>query len=103
MDRESSSVVSLVLEPVDGRPLTVPLPGQFVVLRLRPKPDAPPVLRSYSLSDLPDAGRYRITIRAPIDWIAHASYQPDARTARAKKALAGPRRNMPRGRRPGAR
>jgi ferredoxin-NADP reductase/MOSC domain-containing protein YiiM len=63
MDRESSTVVSLVLAPVDGRPLTVPLPGQFVVLRLRPKADAPPVLRSYSLSDLPDAGRYRITIK----------------------------------------
>ena len=63
MDRESSSVVSLLLEPVDGRPLTVPLPGQFVVLRLRPKPDAPPVLRSYSLSGQPDAGRYRITIK----------------------------------------
>ncbi len=63
MDRESRSVVSLVLEPVDGRPLTVPLPGQFVVLRLRPKPDAPPVLRSYSLSDLPDAGHHRITIK----------------------------------------
>ena len=63
MDRESSSVVSLVLEPVDGRPLTVPLPGQFVVLRLHPQADAPPVLRSYSLSDLPDAGRYRITIK----------------------------------------
>jgi ferredoxin-NADP reductase len=63
MDRESSSVVSLVLEPADGRPLTVPLPGQFVVLRLRPKADAPPHLHSYSLSDLPDAGRYRITIK----------------------------------------
>jgi ferredoxin-NADP reductase/MOSC domain-containing protein YiiM len=63
MDRESSSVVSLVLEPVDGRPLTVPQPGQFVVLRLRPQADAPPVLRSYSLSDLPDAGRYRVTIK----------------------------------------
>ena len=63
MDRESSSVVSLVLEPVDDRPLTVPLPGQFVVLRLRPQADAPPVLRSYSLSDLPDASRYRITIK----------------------------------------
>ena len=63
MDRESSSVVSLVLEPVDGRPLTVPRPGQFVVLRLRPKADAPPVLRSYSLSDLPDAGHYRISIK----------------------------------------
>jgi ferredoxin-NADP reductase len=63
MDRESSSVVSLVLEPADGRPLTVPEPGQFVVLRLHPRADAPPVLRSYSLSDLPDAGRYRITIK----------------------------------------
>jgi len=62
-DRVSSSVVSLVLEPVDDRPLTVPLPGQFVVLRLRPQADAPPVLRSYSLSDLPDAGRYRISIK----------------------------------------
>jgi len=63
MDRESRSVVSLVLEPVDGRPLTVPLPGQFVVLRLCPQADAPPVLRSYSLSGLPDAARYRITIK----------------------------------------
>jgi ferredoxin-NADP reductase/MOSC domain-containing protein YiiM len=63
MDRESRGVVSLVLEPVDGLPLTVPLPGQFVVLRLRPQTDAPPVLRSYSLSGLPDAARYRITIK----------------------------------------
>jgi ferredoxin-NADP reductase/MOSC domain-containing protein YiiM len=63
IQRESSSVVSLVLEPVDGLPLTVPLPGQFVVVRLRPQPDAPPVLRSYSLSYLPDAGRYRIAVK----------------------------------------
>jgi ferredoxin-NADP reductase/MOSC domain-containing protein YiiM len=63
IDRESSSAVSVALEPVDGRPLTVPLPGQFVVLRLRPNADAPPVLRSYSLSGVPDAARYRITIK----------------------------------------
>jgi ferredoxin-NADP reductase/MOSC domain-containing protein YiiM len=63
MDRESGSVVSLVLESVDGRPLTVPLPGQFVVVRVRPQADAPPVLRCYSLCDLPDAGRYRIAIK----------------------------------------
>jgi ferredoxin-NADP reductase len=63
MDRESRSVVSLVLEPADGRPLAVPRPGQFVVLRLRPQADAPPVLRSYSLSGLPDTARYRITIK----------------------------------------
>ncbi|MEO8339670.1 MAG: MOSC and FAD-binding oxidoreductase domain-containing protein [Nitrospirota bacterium] len=70
MDRESSSVVSLLLESVDGRPLPVPLPGQFVVLRLCPTPDAPPVLRSYSLSDLPDAGHYRITIKEEPQGIA---------------------------------
>src|SRR5215469_1344791 len=70
MDRESSSVVSLVLEPVDGRPLTVPLPGQFVVLRLRPKVDASPVLRSYSLSNLPDPDRYRITIKQEPNGVA---------------------------------
>ena len=36
IDRESSSVVSMVLEPADDRPLTIPLPGQFVVLRAPP-------------------------------------------------------------------
>lgn len=63
INRESSSVVSLVLEPTDDRPLTVPRAGQFVVLRLRPQTDAPPVLRSYSLSGLPDAHRYRISVK----------------------------------------
>ena len=58
--RESSSVVSLVLEPIDGHPLTEALPGQFVVLRLRPMPDASALLRSYSLSDKPSAERYRV-------------------------------------------
>jgi ferredoxin-NADP reductase len=70
MDHESRSVVSLVLESADDRPLTVPLPGQFVVLRLRPQADAPPVLRSYSLSDLPGAGRYRISIKEEPQGIA---------------------------------
>ncbi len=63
MDRECRGVVSLVLEPADGRPLTVPLPGQFVVLRLRLQADAPPLLRSYSLSGAPDTAHYRITIK----------------------------------------
>ncbi len=80
MDRESSSVISLVLEPVDGRPLTVPLPGQFVVLRLSPEADAPPVLRSYSLSDLPDAGRYRITIKEEPHGIASTYLSTQLRT-----------------------
>jgi ferredoxin-NADP reductase/MOSC domain-containing protein YiiM len=80
IDHESSSVVSLVLEAVDGRILTVPLPGQFVVLRLRPKPDAPPVLRSYSLSDLPDGGRYRISIKQEPQGIASTYVSTQLRT-----------------------
>jgi ferredoxin-NADP reductase/MOSC domain-containing protein YiiM len=70
MAQESSSVISLVLEPVDGRALTLPLPGQFVVLRLRPHADAPPILRSYSLSALPGADRYRVTIKEEPNGIA---------------------------------
>ena len=39
--RESSNVTSLVLEPSDGRPLGAAMPGQFIVLRLKPAPEAP--------------------------------------------------------------
>jgi ferredoxin-NADP reductase/MOSC domain-containing protein YiiM/ferredoxin len=80
IDRESSSVVSLVLEPADARPLTVPLAGQFVVLRLRPQRDAPPVLRSYSLSGLPDAHRYRISVKAEPHGVASTYVSTQLRT-----------------------
>ena len=63
MNRESSSVLSLVLEAADGKPLSPALPGQFVVLRIHLKPDAPPVLRNYSLSDLPSADHYRVSVK----------------------------------------
>ena len=61
--RESRTVVSLVLEPVDRDRLALPLPGQFIVLRLRFAPDAPAVLRSYSLSGEPTAQRYRVSVK----------------------------------------
>ena len=80
MDRESSSVVSVVLEPADDRPLTAPLPGQFVVLRLPPGADVLPVLRSYSLSDLPDPGRCRITIKQEPHGIASTYLSTQLRT-----------------------
>ncbi|HEY6271624.1 MAG TPA: MOSC and FAD-binding oxidoreductase domain-containing protein [Terriglobales bacterium] len=80
MDRESSSVISLVLEPLDGHSLTVPLPGQFVVLRIRPQTDAPPILRSYSLSDMPGADRYRVTIKEEPNGIASTYVRTQLRT-----------------------
>jgi ferredoxin-NADP reductase/MOSC domain-containing protein YiiM len=63
IDRESLSVFSLVLVPADGRPLAPALPGQFVVLRLHLQSSVPPVLRSYSLSDLPGTEHYRVSIK----------------------------------------
>jgi ferredoxin-NADP reductase/MOSC domain-containing protein YiiM len=59
---ETASVTSLLLEPHDGNPPAPALPGQFVVVRLRPTPDAPPLLRTYSLSAVPHEGRYRISV-----------------------------------------
>ena len=61
--RESSNVTSLVLESADGEPLTPALAGQFVVLRLRPRPDESALLRSYSLSGAPSEDRYRISVK----------------------------------------
>ena len=63
IDQESLMVFSLILTSLDGRPLATPLPGQFVVLRLHPDPQAAPLLRSYSLSDAPDADHYRISVK----------------------------------------
>jgi len=70
--RESSNVISLVLESVDGRPLAAPLPGQFIVLRMRPTPDAPALVRSYSLSSEPNAERYRVSIKREPHGVAGA-------------------------------
>ena len=61
--RESDAVTSLRLEPADGRPLSSGLPGQFVVLRLPSAAGAPPLLRSYSLSDEPSEAHYRVSIK----------------------------------------
>jgi ferredoxin-NADP reductase/MOSC domain-containing protein YiiM len=61
--RESSDVISLVLEPADARPMAAALPGQFIVLRLKPAPDAPPLTRSYSLSGEPSAKHYRVSVK----------------------------------------
>jgi len=60
---ESSNVTSLVLEPADSEPLKAALAGQFIVLRLRPRPEESALLRSYSLSGGPSEDRYRISVK----------------------------------------
>lgn len=61
--KESASVTSFILKPIDGQPLPLFQAGQFVVLRLHLDRDQSPVLRSYSLSDLPTADHFRISVK----------------------------------------
>ncbi len=63
VSQESKSVSSFLLTSDDGRPLAAALPGQFVVLRVRTKPDSPPLLRNYSLSDAPGEDHYRVSVK----------------------------------------
>jgi ferredoxin-NADP reductase len=70
----------------DGTRLTTALPGQFVVLRLRPSADAPALFRSYSLSGR--LGRtYRISVKSSAQALAGLS-QPrsDRRSPRRQRA-----------------
>jgi ferredoxin-NADP reductase len=69
INKESNSVTSFVLAPTDGQPLPVFRAGQFVVLRLPVDPGKPPVLRSYSLSDLPAADHLRISVKSELNGI----------------------------------
>jgi ferredoxin-NADP reductase/MOSC domain-containing protein YiiM len=73
INKESDNVTSFVLSPIDGQPLSLFQSGQFVVLRLLLDPDKdpgrPPVLRSYSLSDLPAADHLRISVKNELNGV----------------------------------
>jgi ferredoxin-NADP reductase/MOSC domain-containing protein YiiM len=67
VDRESTSIISLSFEPLDGSPLPAALAGQFLVLRLRIAPDVPPILRNYSMSGAPGGNVYRVSIKHEVN------------------------------------
>jgi ferredoxin-NADP reductase/MOSC domain-containing protein YiiM len=73
LNKESDSVTSFILSPIDERPLPLFQAGQFVVLRLLIDPDKgpgkAPVLRSYSLSDLPAPDHLRISVKNELNGI----------------------------------
>jgi ferredoxin-NADP reductase/MOSC domain-containing protein YiiM len=60
---ETSSVVQVELEASDTAPLPAPLPGQFVIVRLRTRPEADPVMRSFSICGTPTELRYRLGVK----------------------------------------
>src|SRR5262249_30016968 len=70
IDRECADVVSLTMQSADGQPLPTALPGQYVVLRLRPTATGSPLFRCYSLSGAPSAERYRISVKIEPNGVA---------------------------------
>ena len=60
---ESADVRSFEFAAKDGLPLPPALPGQYIVVRVRPNPDAPAVTRNYSLCGPPESPNYRIGVK----------------------------------------
>jgi ferredoxin-NADP reductase/MOSC domain-containing protein YiiM len=60
--RESAGVCSIYLVAADGSALPAALAGQYLTLRISSAGTPAPV-RSYSLSSVPDAGTYRISVK----------------------------------------
>ena len=60
VERESASIASFVLEPVDGEPLPAFRPGQFLTVRVQPPGEPRALLRSFSLSAAHD---FRLSIK----------------------------------------
>lgn len=61
-ERESEVVTSFYLKPADGRPIASFLPGQYITVRVD-HPTTPTAPRNYSLSDEPNLGYYRISVK----------------------------------------
>jgi len=63
IDRESADVLSLTMQSAEGHQLQMPLPGQYVVVRLKPAAGGSTLFRSYSLSGPLSTERYRISVK----------------------------------------
>jgi ferredoxin-NADP reductase/MOSC domain-containing protein YiiM/ferredoxin len=70
VDRESADVVSFALQSADGQQLAAALPGQYVVVRLKPGGGRATLFRSYSLSGPLSTERYRISVKIEPDGAA---------------------------------
>lgn len=69
--QESDVVTSLYLRPVDQGQLATYLPGQYITIKVD-HPHCPTSPRNYSLSDRPDTGHYRISVKREVSPTAEA-------------------------------
>jgi ferredoxin-NADP reductase/MOSC domain-containing protein YiiM len=71
---ESETITSFYLVPEDGGPLPPFKPGQFLTFRLVIPGQSKPITRTYTISDRPDAGYYRVSIKRETP----PAHRPDA-------------------------
>lgn len=64
-ERESDVITSFYLRPEDGQPIASYLPGQYITIKLD-HPITPTSPRNYSLSERPDTGYYRISVKREV-------------------------------------
>ncbi|MEH3134299.1 MAG: MOSC and FAD-binding oxidoreductase domain-containing protein [Mycolicibacterium neoaurum] len=62
LERVGADIVVLTLVARDGEALPVWQAGQYITVRLTPE-DGPPVIRSYSLSNLPGSAEFRVAVK----------------------------------------
>ena len=76
VEHETADVVSLYFEQPEGAHLPAALAGQYLVLRLRTRPGGPALLRNYSMSGMPGAREYRVSVKREVNGAA-SSYLHD--------------------------
>jgi ferredoxin-NADP reductase/MOSC domain-containing protein YiiM/ferredoxin len=67
--QETADVLSITLDAPAGRAMPIPLPGQYLTLRLDNVTASAPLLRCYSISSS-DPTRYRISVKHEADGLA---------------------------------
>jgi ferredoxin-NADP reductase/MOSC domain-containing protein YiiM/ferredoxin len=93
IQQECKTVFSLLLSSEDGEPLANALPGQYVAVRIHTGPDSPPLLRSYSISNAPGAGHYRVSVKEEVYGAASSYLRRNVRVGDLLEACA-PRGNF---------
>jgi ferredoxin-NADP reductase/MOSC domain-containing protein YiiM len=63
LERTATNVFAVTLEPADGKPLAVALPGQFAVVQIKDRSSDAPIVRSYSLCNAPSEKQYQFGIK----------------------------------------
>jgi ferredoxin-NADP reductase len=70
IEHDSDDVLSLTMQSRDGKPLSAALPGQYIVMRLKPAAGGPALFRSYSLSGAQSTEHYRISVKLEPNGVA---------------------------------